>query len=111
MESRSNSGGTEKQYNSHRQSPDSGADSGLRTRLLDVLNLSQNTMDAEIIETVRNIITGVEAPEKQVAAALSHGLFTESEREAFVAMARGNSAAFKAYCATRREAMCGEVRG
>lgn len=86
------------------------ADDTLRARIIDVLGLSETVMDKDIIEHIKTLLNEPSSVEKEVEEAINNGLLLTSDRESFMAMAKGNIKAFRGYCKGRRESQKAEIK-
>ena len=90
--------------------PDRDNDEGpLRTRIIDVLGLSETVTDKDIIEHIKALLNEPSSVEREVDEAINNGLLSASDRESFMAMAKGNIKAFRGYCKGRRESQQAEI--
>lgn len=85
------------------------ADGTLRTRIIDVLGLSETVTDKDIIEHIKELLNEPSNVEKEVDEAISCGLLSSSDRKSFVAMAQGNIKAFRGYCKGRKDSQKTEI--
>ncbi len=81
----------------------------LRTRIIDVLGLSETVTDKDIIEHVKTLLNEPSSVEREVEEAINNGLVSASDRKSFMAMAKGNIKAFRSYCKGRRESQKAEI--
>lgn len=81
----------------------------LRTRMIDVLGLSETVTDNDIVEHAKALLNEPSSVEKEVDEAISNGLLSASDRKSFMAMAKGNIKAFRGYCKGRRESQKTEI--
>lgn len=81
----------------------------LRTRIIDVLGLSETVTDKDIVEHIKELLNEPSNVEKEVDEAISCGLLSASDRKSFMAMAKGNIKAFRGYCKGRRESQKAEI--
>ena len=81
----------------------------LRTRIIDVLGLSETVTDKDIIEHVKELLNEPSNVEKEVEEAINNGLLPASDRKSFMAMAKGNIKAFRGYCKGRKESQKAEI--
>lgn len=81
----------------------------LRTRIIDVLGLSETVTDKDIIEHIKALLNEPSSVEREVDEAINNGLLSASDRESFMAMAKGNIKAFRGYCKGRRESQQTEI--
>ena len=89
-----------------------GADddnTALRTRIIDVLGLSETVTDKDIIEHIKTLLNEPTSVEKEVEEAINNGLISANDRKSFMAMAKGNIKAFRGYCKGRKEAQKAEI--
>ncbi len=89
-----------------------GADddnTALRTRIIDVLGLSETVTDKDIIEHIKTLLNEPTSVEKEVEEAINNGLISANDRKSFMAMAKGNIKAFRGYCKGRQEAQKAEI--
>ena len=84
-------------------------DDTLRTRIIDVLGLSETVTDKDIIEHIKTLLNEPSSVEKEVEEAINNGLLSASDRKSFMAMAKGNIKAFRGYCKGRRESQKAEI--
>lgn len=87
----------------------STAEDTLRTRIIDVLGLSETVTDKDIIEHIKELLNEPSSVEKEVEEAINNGLLSASDRKSFMAMAKGNIKAFRGYCKGRREVQKAEI--
>lgn len=80
-----------------------------RTRIIDVLGLSETVTDKDIIEYIKELLNEPSSVEKEVEEAINSGLLAASDRNSFMAMAKGNLKAFRGYCKGRREVQKSEI--
>ena len=69
-----------------------GADddnTALRTRIIDVLGLSETVTDKDIIEHIKTLLNEPTSVEKEVEEAINNGLISANDRKSFMAMAKG----------------------
>lgn len=85
------------------------ADDTLRTRIIDVLGLSETVTDKDIIEHIKSLLNEPSSVEKEVDEAINNGLLAASDRKSFMAMAKGNITAFRGYCKSRKESQKAEI--
>lgn len=85
------------------------ADDTLRTRIIDVLGLSETVTDKDIIEHIKTLLNEPSSVEKEVEEAISNGLLSASDRKSFMAMAKGNIKAFRSYCKGRKMSQMAEI--
>ncbi len=81
----------------------------LRTRIIDVLGLSETATDKDIIEHIKTLLNEPTSVEKEVEDAISNGLISANDRKSFMAMAKGNIKAFRGYCKGRKESQKAEI--
>lgn len=81
----------------------------LRTRIIDVLGLSETVTDKDIIEHIKTLLNEPSSVEKEVEEAINNGLLSASDRKSFIAMAKGNIKAFRGYCKGRKESQKAEI--
>lgn len=81
----------------------------LRTRIIDVLGLSETVTDKDIIEHIKTLLNEPTSVEKEVEDAINNGLIQSSDRKSFMAMAKGNIKAFRGYCKGRKESQKAEI--
>lgn len=89
-----------------------GADddnTALRTRIIDVLGLSETVTNKDIIEHIKTLLNEPTSVEKEVEEAINYGLISANDRKSFMAMAKGNIKAFRGYCKGRKEAQKAEI--
>lgn len=67
----------------------------LKTALISLLNLSNDATDKDIIQAVKTALEGRETPEEAVDDAIMRGYIDSGQRGTFIALARGNRAAFR----------------
>lgn len=84
-------------------------DGSLRTRIIDVLGLSETVTDKDIIEHIKTLLNEPSSVEKEVEDAINNGLISASDRKSFMAMAKGNIKAFRGYCKGRSESQKAEI--
>ena len=75
----------------------------LRTRIIDVLGLSETVTDNDIVEHVKDLLNESSNIENEVDEAINNGLLSASDRKSFIMMAKGNIKAFRGYCKGRKE--------
>ncbi len=95
-----------------KKSDTAGADddnTALRTRIIDVLGLSETVTDKDIIEHIKTLLNEPTSVEKEVEEAINNGLISANDRKSFMAMAKGNIKAFRVYCKGRKEAQKAEI--
>lgn len=85
------------------------ADGTLRTRIIDVLGLSETVTDKDMIEHIKTLLNEPSSVEREVEEAISSGLLSAADRESFMAMAKGSIKAFRGYCKNRREIRGAEI--
>lgn len=93
-----------------RNGPDKDNDGDtLRTRIIDVLGLSETVTDKDIIEHIKTLLNEPSSVEKEVEEAINNGLLSSSDRKSFIVMAKGNIKAFRGYCKGRKESQKAEI--
>lgn len=81
----------------------------LKTALISLLSLSNDATDEDIIQTVKTALEGRETPEDAVDDAIMRGYIDSGQRGTFIALARGNRAAFRDFVKTQGAAQSGEI--
>ena len=81
----------------------------LKTALISLLSLSNNASDEDIIRAVKTLLEGRETPEEAVDDAIMRGYIDSGQRGTFIALARGNRAAFRDFVKTQGAAQSGEI--
>ena len=81
----------------------------LKTALISLLSLSNDTTDKDIIQAVKTALEGRETPEDAVDDAIMRGYIDSGQRGTFIALARGNRAAFRDFVKTQGAAQSGEI--
>ncbi len=81
----------------------------LRTRIIDVLGLSETVTDKDIVEHIKKLLNEPTSVEKEVEEAINNGLISANDRKSFMAMAKGNIKAFRGYCKGRKESQKAEI--
>lgn len=81
----------------------------LKTALIALLGLENGADDKDIIETVKKALEGKETPEEAVDEAIMGGYIDAAQRGTFVALARGNCAAFRDFVKGQKKAQAPEI--
>lgn len=81
----------------------------LRTRIIDVLGLSETVTDKDIIEHIKTLLKEPQNAEKEVEEAIKCGLISTADKNSFRAMAQANIKAFRAYCKGRKDSRNKEI--
>ena len=81
----------------------------LKTALISFLGLSSAASDEDVIRTVKSLLEGRETPEEAVDDAIMRGYIDSGQRGTFIALARGNQAAFRDFVKTQGAAQSGEI--
>ena len=81
----------------------------LKTALISLLSLSNDATDKDIIQVVKKALEGSETPEDAVDDAIMRGYIDTGQRDTFIALARGNQAAFRDFVKTQGAAQSGEI--
>ena len=81
----------------------------LKTALISLLSLSNDATDKDIIQAVKTALEGRETPEDAVDDAIMRGYIDGGQRGTFIALARGNRAAFRDFVKTQGAAQSGEI--
>lgn len=81
----------------------------LKTALISLLSLSNYATDKDIIQAVKTALEGRETPEDAVDDAIMRGYIDSGQRGTFIALARGNRAAFRDFVKTQGAAQSGEI--
>lgn len=81
----------------------------LKTSLISLLSLSNSATDQDIIQAVKTALEGRETPEEAVDDAIMRGYIDGGQRGTFIALARGNRAAFLDFVKTQGAAQSGEI--
>lgn len=81
----------------------------LRTALISLLSLSSTVSDEDIIRAVKTLLEGRETPEEAVDDAIMRGYIDSGQRGTFIALARGNRAAFRDFVKNQGAAQSGEI--
>lgn len=81
----------------------------LKTALISLLSLSNDATDKDIIQAVKTLLEGRETPEEAVDDAIMRGYIDGGQRGTFIALARGNRAAFRDFVKTQGAAQSGEI--
>lgn len=93
-----------------KNAPKKGSDEDtFRTRIIDVLGLSEDVTDKDIIEHIKELQNEPSSVEKEVEEAINNGLLSVSDRKSFLAMAKENIKAFRGYCKGRRQSQKAEI--
>ena len=88
---------------------DDEAPQDLKTALISLLSLSNDATDKDIIQAVKTLLEGRETPEEAVDDAIMRGYIDSGQRGTFIALARGNRAAFREFVKTQGAAQSGEI--
>lgn len=75
----------------------------LKTALISLLSLSNDTTDKDIIQAVKTALEGRETPEEAVDDAIMCGYIDSGQRGTFIALARGNRSAFREVVTLRKK--------
>ena len=81
----------------------------LKTVLISLLSLSNGANDNDIIQAVKMALEGRETPEETVDDAIMRGYIDGGQRGTFIALARGNRAAFRDFVKNQGAAQSGEI--
>lgn len=81
----------------------------LKTALISLLSLSNDATDKDIIQAAKTALEGRETPEEAVDDAIMRGYIDSGQRGTFIALARGNRAAFRDFVKTQGAAQSGEI--
>lgn len=81
----------------------------LKTALISLLSLTNGATDKDIIQAVKTALEGRETPEDAVDDAIMRGYIDSGQRGTFIALARGNRAAFRDFVKTQGAAQSGEI--
>lgn len=81
----------------------------LKTALISLLSLSNDATDKDIIQAVKTALEGRETPEDAVDDAIMRGYIDSGQRGTFIALARGNRAAFRDFVKNQGAAQSGEI--
>ena len=81
----------------------------LKTALIALLGLESGADDKDIIEAVKMAVEGKETAEEAVDGAIMHGYVDAKQRGTFVALARGNRAAFRDFLKSQQKAQAPEI--
>ncbi|MBD5322024.1 MAG: hypothetical protein HDS01_04540 [Bacteroides sp.] len=81
----------------------------LKTALISLLSLSSTASDEDVIRAVKTLLEGRETPEEAVDDAIMRGYIDGGQRGTFIALARGNRAAFRDFVKTQGAAQSGEI--
>lgn len=85
------------------------APENLKAALISLLSLSNDATDKDIIQAVKTALEGRETPEDAVDDAIMRGYIDSGQRGTFIALARGNRAAFRDFVKTQGAAQSGEI--
>ena len=81
----------------------------LKTALISLLSLSNDASDEDVIRAVKAALEGRETPEDAVDDAIMRGYIDSGQRGTFIALARGNRAAFRDFVNTQGAAQTSEI--
>lgn len=81
----------------------------LKTALISLLSLSNDATDEDIIQAVKTLLEGRETAEEVVDDAIMRGYIDNGQRGTYIALARGNRAAFRDFVKAQGEAQSGEI--
>ncbi len=81
----------------------------LKAALISLLSLSNGATDKDIIQAVKTALEGRETAEEAVDDAIMRGYIDGGQRGTFIALARGNRAAFRDFVKTQGAAQSGEI--
>lgn len=81
----------------------------LRSALIAVLGLVSTATDEDVIRAVKTALEGTETPEEAVDDAIMRGYIENAQRGTFIALARGNRAAFRDYLKSQETSQSGQI--
>lgn len=81
----------------------------LKTALISLLGLENGADDKDIIEAVKMLLEGKETPEDAVDDAIMGGYIDDTQRNTFIALARGDYNAFRDFVKSQRKAQAPEI--
>ena len=81
----------------------------LKAALISLLGLENGADDNDIIKAVKTLMEGKETPEEAVDNAIMGGYIDETQRNTFIALARGNYNAFRDFVKSQRKTQAPEI--
>lgn len=81
----------------------------LKTALIAILGLESGATNEDVVRAVKMAVEGAETPERAVDDAIMRGYVDAAQRGTFIALARGNRAAFRDFVRTQGETQSGEI--
>jgi HK97 family phage prohead protease len=81
----------------------------LKSALIAVLGLVSTATDEDVIRAVKTALEGTETPEETVDDAIMRGYIENAQRGTFIALARGNRAAFRDYLKSQETSQSGQI--
>ncbi len=81
----------------------------LKTALIAVLGLENTATDNDIIRAVKTALEGAEKPEEAVDNAIMRGYIETAQRGTFIALARGNRAAFRDFLKSQETSQSDQI--
>lgn len=81
----------------------------LKSALIAVLGLVSTATDEDVIRAVKTALEGTETPEEAVDDAIMRGYIENAQRGTFIALARGNRAAFRDYLKSQETSQSGQI--
>ena len=81
----------------------------LKSALIAVLGLVSTATDEDVIRAVKTALEGAETPEEAVDDAIMRGYIENAQRGTFIALARGNRAAFCDYLKSQETSQSGQI--
>lgn len=81
----------------------------LKSALIAVLGLVSTATDEDVIQAIKTALEGAETPEEAVDDAIMRGYIENAQRGTFIALARGNRAAFRDYLKSQETSQSGQI--